>query len=177
MSVAFLAAAGLGLAACGGTSSAQAYGGLPDWLPTSTEAVHRVVEASAGHPQLGVEGDTMSVVLPNGRALATVVGPYDTTQGQYPPPETTPCTFILTLDQVSGTVPIEPADFTLVDELGHLYHPTVTLDGAPLPTTAPGGRVLTVKASHVMPTGSGMIRWAPGGGEPIASWDFSIEVD
>jgi hypothetical protein len=136
------------------------------------------VEASAAHPQLGVEGDTMSVVLPNGRALATLVGPYDTTQGQYPPPETTLCTFILTLDHVNGTVPIEPADFTLVDELGHDYPPDVTVEGAPLPpTTASGGDRLTVKVSHVMPTGSGMISWAPGGGEPIASWDFSIEVD
>ncbi len=45
-------------------------------------AVHRVVEASASHPQVGVEGDTMTVILASGRATATMVGVLPAGSGQ-----------------------------------------------------------------------------------------------
>jgi hypothetical protein len=140
-------------------------------------AVHRVVEASAATPQVGVEGDTMTVVLTAGRVTATLVGPSDTTQGQYPPPATTPCTFILTLVDASGTVPINPGDFTILDELGNLHHPQVSAGGVPAPPEVPAGGQLTLRLQDVLPTGDGQFRWAANGGAPVATWDFTVEID
>jgi hypothetical protein len=180
VTVAIIVAAGLGLPGCGrtaGASSSQKYGGLPSWLPKSTLPVHRVVQASATRPQLGIEGDTIAVVLAGGRAKATAVGPYDTIQGRYPVPESTPCTMVVTIADVTGTVPINPGDFTFLDELGNLYHPQVTVDGVAPPTTAPIGHSISVRVHQVLPTGSGQLRWSPASSTPIASWDFSVEID
>jgi hypothetical protein len=140
-------------------------------------AVHRVVEASAAHPQLGVEGDTMAVMASRGRVSATMVGPDDTIQGQYPPPKTTPCTFVLTLTNAQGTVPINPADFTILDEEGNLYHPKVSMAGGPPPSTAPINSQVILNIKEVLPTGSGQLRWAAGAAAPVALWDYSVEID
>jgi hypothetical protein len=139
--------------------------------------VHRVVEASATQPQLGVEGDTMTVIASGGQVSATMVGPDDTIQGQYPPPETTPCTFILTLTDVKGMVPINAADFTILDEEGNLYHPQVSRDGDLPPATVPVGGQLILHIQDVLPTGSGQLRWAAGAAAPVALWDYSVEID
>ncbi len=170
-----LTAISAGLSACG--SAEPKYGALPSWLPKSTLAVHRVVEASAAQPQLGIEGDTIKVKVPEGQVMATMVGPSDTTEGRYPPPETTPCTFILTLADASGAVPINPADFTILDEDGNVYHPEVAVDGAPPPAAVRAGNPVGLRITDVLPTGSGELRWAAGSGTAIASWDYSVEID
>ncbi len=164
----------VGLSAC---SSAPKYGALPSWLPTSTLAVHRVVEASAAQPQLGVEGDTIRVIVSTGRVAATLVGPDDTIQGQYPPPETTPCTFHLTLADASGTVPIAPGDFTILDEEGNVYHPQVDSDGAAPPAAVSTSGPVALRITSVLPTGSGQLRWTAGAATPVASWDYTVEID
>ena len=168
-------AVAVGVTACGTTTAD--YGGLPSWLPTSTTPAHRIVEASAARPQLGVEGDTMSVILAAGRVTVTAVGPDGTTQGHYPVPATTPCTFALTFLDATGSVPIQPGDFTIVDELGHLHHPRLSVDGAPAPTAIPAGAPVNLLIDDVLPSGSGQLRWAADGRDPIASWDFSVEID
>jgi len=119
----------------------------------------------------------MSVLLTSGRVAATLVGPSDTVQGQYPPPASTPCTFTLTLVDASGTVPIKPTDFTILDEEGNLYHPEVSAGAGPAPAEVPAGGQLTLRMNDVLPTGSGQFRWAAGGGAPIATWDFDVEID
>jgi hypothetical protein len=123
-----------------------------------------------------VEGDTITVVVTRGRVAATLVGP-DTVQGQYPPPETTPCTFHLTLAEATGTVPIAAADFTILDEEGNIYHPQVDSDGAPPPLAVPSTGQVALRISSILPTGSGQLRWTAGAATPIASWDYSVEID
>jgi hypothetical protein len=124
-----------------------------------------------------VEGDTISVIVPTGRVAATLVGPDDTIQGHYPPPETTPCTFHLTLADGTGTVPIAPADFTILDEEGNVYHPQVDSDGTPPPAAVPPSGQIALRITSVLPTGSGQLRWTAGAAAPIASWDYSVEID
>ncbi len=162
----------VGLAGCGSHACADRYGGLPSWLPTSTVAAHHVVRASAARPQVGVEGDTIEVILAQGSARATVVGPYGTVQGQYPVPETTPCTMVMTLSARRGTVAVRAGDFTFVDEMGNVHHPQVTAGST---STAPPGEE-QVSIHDVLPTGAGQLRWAPNG-STIATWDFSVEID
>ena len=176
MPVVVAVVAAVGSVGCGAHARADRYGGLPSWLPTSTVPVHRLVQASAAHPQVGVEGDTIEVTLARGSARATVIGPYGTVQGQYPVPETTPCTMVMTLSARRGTVPVRAGDFTFVDELGNVVHPQVTAGSASaVKATGPGEEQVSIH--DVLPTGAGQLRWAPDGSTTVATWDFSVEID
>jgi hypothetical protein len=93
-------------------------------------------------------------------------------------PATSPCTFTITFARPSGLVPISPAAFTTVDELGHLHHLRVTTqDGQPPSADIAPGRTVTLTLRGTLPTGSGQLRWAPEGAKPIVSWDFDVEID
>lgn len=160
-------------------SAAATYGGIPSWLPKAATPVGRVVQASAKLPWLAIEGDTVSVQLAHGKTLATAVGPQVPEEGQFPVPAMTRCTFLVTFARSSGTVPLKAADFTTVDELGHLHRLTVTLQGGGhLPASVTPGKTVTIVVRAVLPTGSGRLRWAPGAAaKPIVSWDFEVEID
>jgi hypothetical protein len=176
-----IAAAGGGLylaRSVAGTPAAAKYGGLPSWLPTPAIPVGRIVQASPAHPWLAIEGDTVRVQLAHGQALATAVGPAVPEEGAFPVPASISCTFTVTFASVSGAIPLSPAAFTILDELGHLHHPQVTAhEGGPVPADATTGKTLTLTITAVLPTGSGQLRWAPQGGRPVVSWDFDVEID
>ena len=57
--------------------------GLPSWLPKASVPVGRVVTASATHPWLAIEGDSVMVKLTHGSSLVTVVGPAVTPSGAF----------------------------------------------------------------------------------------------
>jgi hypothetical protein len=154
------------------------YGGLPSWLPKATVPVGRTVQASAAHPVLAIQGDTVAVELARGRVLATAVGPTVPEDGRFPVPATSPCTFVVTFAAASGVIPLSARAFTFIDEFGHVRHPQVTaMGGGPLPRQVVPGRPLSLKVYDVLPTGDGGLTWAPDGGRPIASWDFDVEID
>jgi hypothetical protein len=153
----------------------QRYGRIPAWLRHATARVGRRLHASRAHPALAVQGDSVTIDLAGGQALATVVGPTIANQGQFPVPISSPCTFSVRLSARSGTIPINPAAFTIVDELDHVHHPQVTaLDGRALPRRLQPGRTLSLIVRAVLPVGNGHLQWAPG---PIAAWDFDVETD
>ena len=154
------------------------YGGLPSWLPTPTVSVGRVVQASAAHPWLAIEGDSVRVQLARGQVLATAVGPQVPGQGQFPVPATTPCTFTITFVNASGVVPLSQAAFTILDEQGNLHRPSVTVaGGSALPADILPGQKVTLIVKDVLPTGAGTLRWSPEAAKPIVSWDFDVEID
>jgi hypothetical protein len=158
--------------------STAKYGQIPAWLPQAAVPVGRTVEASAAHPWLAIEGDTVSVHLAHGRVMATTVGPAVPQEGAFPVPATTRCTFTVTLTAASGAVPVSPRAFTILDELGHLHDPRVTAaGGGSPPARVARGRTVTLTVTAVLPTGNGRLRWAPAGATPIVSWDFDVEID
>jgi len=160
--------------------SAARYGGLPSWLPKPKVAVDRIVTASAAHPALAIQGNTVNVMLPAGHVLATAVGPETPEQGRFPVPATSPCTFVVTFAGASRVVPLDPSSFTLVDELGHVRHPRVTtMDGGAPPAQIEPGRTLSLKLYDVLPTGDGGLEWTPAGAgpHPTVAWDFDVEID
>jgi len=160
------------------TASTAKYGGLPSWLPKATVPVGRIVHASLSHSVLGIEGDTVAVTLAGGGVYATAVGPSVPESGKFPVPATSPCTFIVTFARTSGAIPINPADFTITDEEGHLHHPKVAaLHGGAAPTRITPGKPVSLKIYDVLPTGSGSLSWAPASARPIVSWDFDVEID
>jgi hypothetical protein len=179
--VAAIAVAGIGtalLAHPSPPSTSASYGGVPSWLPTPKLRVGREVAASAGHPWLAIEGDTVLVHLAHGQVLATAVGPAVPSEGQFPLPRTTRCTFTVTLTRASGVVPLRASAFSIVDELGRLHHPRVTSQGGgPLPATIRPGQTVVITVRDKLPTGNGQLRWAPGSVKPIVSWDFDVEID
>jgi hypothetical protein len=159
-------------------SSADTYGGLPSWLPKATVPVGRILRASAAHPVLAIEGDAVTVGLSTGRATVTTVGPEVPEEGRFPVPATTPCRFDVSFAAGRGAVPLRSSAFTIVDELGHLHRPHITLrGGGPVPALLPQGRIVTLTMSAVLPTGGGRLRWAPQGGRPLVAWDFDVEID
>jgi hypothetical protein len=154
------------------------YGGLPSWLPKATVPVGRTVKASAAHPALAIQGDTVAVELAHGRALATAVGPTVPEDGRFPVPATSPCTFIVTFATASGRIPLSARAFTFTDELGHVRHPQVTaMGGGPIPRQVVPGHPISLKVHDIVPTGDGGLTWAPNGRRPIVSWDFDVEID
>ena len=165
-----------------GTPSAQAskakYGGVPSWLPKATVRVGRVVTATPAHPRLAIEGDTVAVRLPGGRAMVTAVGPQVPEEGAFPVPATSACRFAVTLAAVHGSVPIGSHAFSFLSEHGQVHRARLTLrTGGRPPSRVTAGHPVTVRLSAVLPTGNGQLRWAPLGGRPVASWDFEVEID
>jgi hypothetical protein len=163
------------LAACG-SSGPQRYGGLPGFLPKSTIPVNRIVSASATDPKLGIEGDTIAATLHAGHVLITVVGPAVPAEGLTPPPPTTPTTFTVTLAEPAGVVPVDAGAFSIVDGQGQVHQPQIAAGAPAPPAVAPAGQTISFELSAVLATGPGTIRWAPQG-SPVASWDFTVEID
>ena len=136
------------------------------------------MQASAGHPQLAIQGDSIAVQLRHGRVLALAVGPEVPEDGQFPVPKTSPVRFTVTFRAAAGSVPLRAGAFTLLDELGHVHHPRVVAQGGgALPARVRAGGAVALSVSDVLPTGGGQLRWSPEGAKPIASWDFDVEID
>jgi hypothetical protein len=148
----------------------------PSFLPTSPAPVDRVVTASPGHPQLAVQGIGVEVALSSGVGLATVTGPQVPPFVAPPPPNVT-ATFDISLTHVTGTIPIRLTDFTITDQLGRTFEPTLVVGETPPPSTAAAGATVDFQLNAVMPTGEGRLYWSPTGSTPLVGWDFIVEND
>jgi hypothetical protein len=152
---------------------------LPSWLPRATvPAGDRVLAATPRRPRLAIEGDTVALRLPGGRAMVTAVGPAVPEEGQQPIPATSPARFTLTIAAVHGSIPLSSRDFLFLGEHGDRTGARVALrGGGHLPRRVVAGRPVTVTLSAVLPTGNGQLRWAPVGHKAVVSWDFDVEID
>jgi hypothetical protein len=148
---------------------------LPSFLPTAAP-VDQVVTASPGHPQLAVQGIAVQVDMPSGQVLATITGPH-VPPFVAPPPEQVTAVFDISLNHVSGTVPVRLDDFTITDQLGRTFHPTLVVNETPPPSTLTNGQDLDLQVTAVMPTGEGRLYWAPTQSSPFVGWDFIVEND
>ena len=139
--------------------------------------VGRVVTASAAHPKLAIQGDTVHVLLTGAQVLATAVGPQVPEEGQFPVPETTRCTFTITFAKATGAFTLRAADFATVDERGQPHRLRLHLrGGGPLPAQVTAGQTVSVIMTVRLPTGNGQLIWAPDGRNTV-TWDFSVEID
>jgi len=154
-------------------------GPLPSFLPTDTITPDSMLTGTALKPAVTTEGDTVDARAGSASVRVRVLGPNVPGEGlPYVTPADT-CTWRVTVSGASATVPLRAAQFTTVDEEGRLYHPRFLVEGhmhAPPADVRPGQRV-TFFLRVVMPTGEGVMRWAPTAGQIVAAWDFVVEND
>jgi hypothetical protein len=155
------------------------YGSIPAYLRNKRAApVNQVLSATAAHPAIAIQGNSVVLHLDHGSALATAVGPNVPDRIQGSADLHTPATWDLTFANVHGTVPISPSRFTITDEQGMLLLPHVSVvGGGPLPKIVPAGRPFTLRLTTVVSIGDGKLRYAPAGGPWLAEWDFDVETD
>jgi hypothetical protein len=175
-----LGLAAFALSGCGSSatpSASASYGGLPSFLPTSAVQPDSVLTGTVDNPALTTEGDSVKVQLASGSVLATVTGPEVPGEGLPMQTPATTCTWTVTLTGATASVPITIADFTSLDHLGVVYHPTLVTGQPKPPAVLAVGRSITFELRAVMTVGEGLMRWAPEQSKVVASWDFEVEND
>ena len=157
-------------------ATSQTYGSLPSWLPPDPVHAGVIAVGTPTRPALATQGDTVDVHPASGGSVrATVTGPAVPAEGMaYKTPSTT-CTFTVTLQAVGRSTPVRVSDFATSDHLGATY--SVRLVGARTPAVLPAGHSTTFQLRTSMPTGEGVMKWAPDGRRAAVSWDFVVETD
>lgn len=183
VSGAVLASAALIGMLCGCTAGPAAesvttsLGAVP--IPTAP-AMDPMPTATIGKPQLLAMGAPTVVVLDAGtRGTATATGP-DQTINQPASSAiiagvaiSTAATITLTVESASGSISLIAADLICRDETGDVIPLTAV---GPARATAPAGGKAQLVVSGIFASGAAQITWQPSG-QPIALWDFNIELD
>jgi hypothetical protein len=162
--------------ACG-TPASDKYGSLPKFLPTSSLRPDGVLTGTTARPALTSEGDEVRAEFPGASVLVQVTGPEVPGEGLPYQARATTCTWTVTLGHATRPVRILLRDFTTIDNLGTVYHPTFVAGTRRPPATLSPGHRVTFELRTVMLTGEGLMRWAPTGGRILAEWDFEVEND
>jgi hypothetical protein len=174
-----------GLAGCASAHPHQAaaratpLGSYPSFLPKDTlhQGTDSVLTGTAQRPALTSQGDAVRVKTAHWSVLITVTGPQVPGEGLPFQASADTCTWTVTMSGATGTVPVTAADFSAIDQQGHLYKP-VFVKGRPTPPAElKPGQKLTFKLRAVEATGEGLMRWAPDGTHIVAKWDFVVEND
>lgn len=181
-------AAVAGLAGCGsgskkpvvsGVAPATPLGSYPSYLPQDTlhQGTDSVLTGTAQRPALTNEGDVVKVKTAHWSVMVTVSGPQVPGEGLPFQANADTCTWVVTLSDATGTVPISAAAFTAIDDQNKVYKPGF-VPGQPKPAEAlkPGQKV-SFELRAVEATGEGLMRWAPDGHNIVAKWDFVVEND
>jgi hypothetical protein len=166
-----------GCAAASTEHGGSSYGGMPKYLPKDAIRSDSVLTGTEKSPALTTEGDSVIVKSATGSVTATVSGPVVPGEGLPYQADATTCTWTIELKDATAPIPITVSDFTTIDHLGAIYRP-LPVPGQPAPpATIEPGQTVTFELRAVMAVGEGLMRWAPGGGVTLASWDFEVEND
>ncbi len=187
------AAAGMAAAEAGGrtTVSARArvvagIGTIPSWLPVPTPPSNQVVTATPQRTvRAAIEGNTVIAALPGARAEVTVVGPQVPARftravqsGHRSMALPVPARFIASFVVRHGQLRLTSRAFTVRDENGQIHGAELrALNGGPPPAVLRAGQHANLALLTTLVPGDGGVRWAPGGSEPLITWDFVLEVD
>ncbi len=173
-------------ASASGGAKATAYGKLPSWLPKYKPSATKLEVATAAKPILGEEqGFTVHAVLPGGAADITAVGPAIPAyvsryvqDGVWQSSHAAPGTFVVSVTNVKGTVPLSAGAFSILTNSGQIVHTKVSLKGGgALPSAVHAGQNINLKVTGGVYEGSGSIRWAPLGPKVLVGWIYQLELD
>ena len=138
-----VAATSAGLAGCGSSphphphpaaARATPLGSYPSFLPKDTlnQGTDDRLTGTVQRPALTSQGDVVKVKTATFSVLATVSGPQVPGEGLPFRASADTCTWTVTMSGATGPVPIKTADFTAIDEQGHVYRPAF-VKGQPAP--------------------------------------------
>ncbi len=159
------------------TTESATYGDLPTFLPSDSGNADRMLTGSAARPALTTEGDTVHAILGDASVQIEISGPDVPGEGLPEVTAATTCTWTVTLTGATRSIPLRLTDFSTADHLGGTYHLTAGPNLPAPPATVDPGHTVTFALRGVMPTGEGLMRWAPNAGPTVASWDFEVEDD
>jgi hypothetical protein len=159
-----------GCAAAAAAPAPSGIGAWPTFLPSPTAAV--TAHGDAKTPALSYAGSPVVVATTGGHVRVDVQGP-QADPGTPLDAETVGATFTVTLSGANTTIPLAPTSFDVLDHLGST-HQVVALD--PLPASIAPGATATVRLRSLLPSGEGLLRFAPAG-DDLAAWDFVLETD
>lgn len=172
--VVVLAIAAGALAGCGGSGSKY-----PSYLPKGTldPRMDRVLTGTAARPALTVEGLPVQVKTGRFSVLVDVAGPIVPGEGLPYQPDSTTCTWTVTIKNATGDVPLRIADFHAVDHLGTVLQPKLAPGQSSLPSLIHPGQVVRFRIRAYELVGEGDMQWAPDHEHVVANWDYEVEND
>ena len=173
------------LAALHAAPPANVKPGIPSFIPRATLKTNRILIATPRRPALSIDGDGVVLDLTQGRSLVTVNGPYIPSKVAGSNDPETPATFRVAISGARGSVPLLPGDFAIVDSIGSVHYPVVTVvGGGAVPKAVTAGRRLTLEMRTVLPVGAGAMLYNTTGANAfkhksraLAAWDFNVETD
>ncbi|HEX3803178.1 MAG TPA: hypothetical protein VHV75_10080 [Solirubrobacteraceae bacterium] len=167
-------------------AKATAYGKLPSWLPKYKVAPTKFELATPAKPILSEEqGFTVHAVMPSGAADITAVGPAIPAyvsryvqDGVWQSSHAAPGTFIVSVTNVKGSIPLSAGAFSILTNSGQIVHTNVSVKGGgALPAAIHAGQSINLKVTGGVYEGSGSIRWAPNGAKVLVGWIYQLELD
>jgi hypothetical protein len=175
------------LAGCGGgpkkpiaaAAGATPLGSYPSFLPKDSlgGGTDSVLTGTAERPALTNEGDPVRVKTPAYSVTVTVTGPQVPGEGLPFQANADTCTWVVTMSDATGTVPIKTPDFTAIDDQSNVYKPAFVPGQPRPPAVLKPGQKVSFELRVVEATGEGLMRWAPDGTHIVAKWDFVVEND
>jgi hypothetical protein len=167
-------------------ASVQKYGHLPSWLPKISNSSTKLEVARPASPILSEEqGYTVHAELPHGVTNVTAAGPElpawvasAEQTGKLSDDDSVPGTFVVTVIDAKGTIPITAGSFTVLTDSGKIEHAKVTLmGGGSIPAALHAGQHVNLDVRAPVVEGSGSIRWAPLGAKVLVGWIYQAEFD
>lgn len=155
----------------------NSYGALPTYLPSNTVDNNAPIRGTAARPAVTSEGDQVLADVAGAHVVAEVDGPVVPGEGLPDPPETTTCTWTITIRTTGRSLPLSVQDFNSLDHLGTIYRMAAVPGRPRIPTVVRPGHSVRFEVRAVMPTGEGVMRWAPDRQHILGEWDFTVEND
>ncbi len=173
---ALLVAGATMLAGCSSSTpvpAATGIGAWPSFLPSPTAP--GTAHGSTADPALSFSGSPVVVEVAGATVTVDVQGP------AYPAGTAlnatqVDCTFTVVLRDASAPVALDKARFDVLDRTGAV-HDLAPVAGSSSPTTVRPGATTTLELTATVPSGEGMLRYAPDGTGTAAAWDYVAETD
>ncbi len=153
------------------------YGSLPTWLPSNSVDNNAPLTGTAGNPAVTSEGDEVRATVGGTHVTAQVDGPVVPGEGLPEQPDSTTCTWTVSLRVTGGSLPLSRRDFNSLDHLGTIYRVSAVPGQPPIPSSVTPGHPAHFELRAVMPTGEGVMRWSPNRRTILGEWDFTVEND